>query len=638
MLIVPFISAALYAQTDTRQVREALAVSCVSPEVVSHQLREFLHAKAPRFAIPESKPAWEAQATKLRKSLLDEVVFRGWPRDWVESTTKFEDLGAIPGGPGYRMRKLRYEIVPGFYSTAILYLPESAGGKAPAILNVNGHVGAPGKAVEYKQKRCINQALQGIVNLNLEWPGHGELTAAENSHWYGAHLDLAGANAVGFFYLAMRRGLDFLYDYPGVDRARIGMTGLSGGGWQTIWLSALDERVFAAVPVAGYSSVLARIETAGLGDIGDIEQNPTDFYTYADYSHLTALRAPRPTLLVYNAEDDCCFRAPLVKRDIFDGVASLFRLFDRERAFGWHENSDPSTHNYQLDNRMQAYRFFARHFGLPEPAAEIPVDPQIKSFDELRVGIPAGNLTIAALARKLAAFTTHPETAAAPADGRAVLKETVRYRPPLLRSAWALANTKNKGLESIAYEFRFDDGLSAAGVWLKAVTTPASAPVTILLNDEGKKAAAADASERLNRGEQVLALDVLFTGDGSPKPAAYNYSHVMSGAGVRPLGMRAAQLIAIANWVRRTNRAPMRIETTGMRSQVTAVIAAALAPKIFSHCISRAGVESLRYLLDKPVAYQNAPELFCFNLLREFDLDQLEAMAAPCRFEKTASQ
>src|SRR2546422_7998332 len=33
-----------------------------------------------------------------------------------------------------------------------------------------------------------------------------------------------------------------------------------------------------------------------------------------DYTHLTAMMAPRPTLLIYDAEDDCCFRAPLVKR------------------------------------------------------------------------------------------------------------------------------------------------------------------------------------------------------------------------------------------------------------------------------------------------------------------------------------
>jgi len=58
----------------------------------------------------------------------------------------------------------------------------------------------------------------------------------------------------GLFYLAMRKGLDYLASQPNVDSKRLGVTGLSGGGWQTAVLSGLDERVVAAVPVAGFSS------------------------------------------------------------------------------------------------------------------------------------------------------------------------------------------------------------------------------------------------------------------------------------------------------------------------------------------------------------------------------------------------
>jgi len=48
--------------------------------------------------------------------LLQEVVFHGWPDEWVNSPPKFEDIGVIETGQGYRLRKLRYEIVPGFQS------------------------------------------------------------------------------------------------------------------------------------------------------------------------------------------------------------------------------------------------------------------------------------------------------------------------------------------------------------------------------------------------------------------------------------------------------------------------------------------------------------------------------------------
>ena len=237
--------------------------------------------------------------------------------------TKVRRLGVIPGN-GYQMRKLRYEIVPGFQSTAILYEPLNLHGKVPAILNVNGHVGPPGKSIEYKQKRCITLARNGILALNLEWLSFGELGDEFNQHWYGAHLDLVGANELGLFYLAMRRGLDYLYEHPNTDRARLGMSGLSGGGWQTIILSSLDERVRVAVPVAGFSSIMPRVEAREYGDIGDVEQSATDLFDGRDYTWLAALMAPRPTLLAYNAEDDCCFRAAMVKPGCLRCYPALF--------------------------------------------------------------------------------------------------------------------------------------------------------------------------------------------------------------------------------------------------------------------------------------------------------------------------
>jgi dienelactone hydrolase len=595
------LAASLTAQTTPRQLHRFLDPSLQSPDLVNYQLRRYLRAKVPKLAVPPSARQWTKDSQTLRRRILDEVVFQGWPREWVDSPLRVEDAGLIPTGPGYRLRKLRYEIVPGFWSSALLYEPDPLPAKAPAILNVNGHVGAPGKAVEYKQKRCINYARRGILALNLEWLSYGELSGAENAHWFGAHLDLAGANAVGLFYLAMRKGLDYLWDHPNADRARLGVTGLSGGGWQTIVLSSLDDRVAVAVPVAGYASSVSRLERPG--DIGDIEQNPTDLLTIADYPHLTAMRAPRPTLLVYNAEDDCCFRAPLVKPYIFDHVRPFFALYQHPDYLAWHENLDPADHNYQLDNRRQSYRFFTTHFGLPVTEAEIPVDAEVKSPEDLTVGLPKDNLTILGLARKLAA-RSRPGTD---------LARTVRYQPVAVAEAWALGNSKSKGLETRSWRFDFSNGLSATAVWFQALAASGSAPATIVLNDSGKKASAAEVSDRINRGDQVLTVDLLFTGDAAPQnPGPYAYAQMIASAGDRPLGLEAAQLIALARWL----AAPkVRLETTGPRSHVIARVAAQLEPTLFSELAAHSGLPSLRHLLDTPVEYRSAPDLFCFGLV-----------------------
>ncbi|MGC8791843.1 MAG: acetylxylan esterase [Bryobacteraceae bacterium] len=609
----------LLAQAETREVARLLEPALHSPYAVAFQLRQYLIARTP--GLPQASARWPETARQLRERVLREIVFHGWPSEWIQARARFEDAGLLPGGQGYRMRKLRYEIVPGFWSTAILYEPDPLRERVPAVLNVNGHVGAPGKAVEYKQKRCIQQARHGVLALNLEWIGMGELVHKENAHWFGAHLDLVGANAVGLFYLAMRRGLDFLWDHPAVDRERIAMTGLSGGGWQTIVLSALDERVRLAAPVAGYAAAVSRIERPA--DIGDIEQNATDLLTLADYSTLTALRAPRPTLLIYNAEDDCCFRAPLVKPYIYDAVRPFFEATGAAAAFAWHENTDPSTHNYQLDNRRQFYRFLNTHFGTSLPLDEGELARELRSFEELAVGVPEDNLTILGLARKLAKGLQQPQRPAP--EARAALARVLRYQPTGVRHAWAISNTKNKGLETRRYRFDFQNGLSATGLWIEAIAAPAGAPATIVLDDNGKKAAAALVADRVNRGERVLAADLLFFGDAAPeKPASYAWTQLIATLGERSLGVQVAQLMALAAWL--DPPAPVRVEACGMRSQVIALAAAALEPSRFREVRVRNGIASLRHLLDAPVEYRAAPELFCLDLYREFDIASLEAL------------
>jgi hypothetical protein len=352
-------------------------------------------------------------------------------------------------------------------------------------------------------------------------------------------------------------------------------------------------------------------------------------FSEIDYSHLTAMRAPRPTLVIHNADDDCCFRAAIAKPDNFDAVLPFFRLYGQEDRLQWHENTDPSTHNYQLDNRMASYRFFAKHFGLPEVRQEIPVGGEIKSAGELTVGLPVDNLTVLGVARKLAQRIVR----SAP-PSRETLEHTVRYHPVDIERAWMTGSTKRKGLETLSYRFAFTNQLSATGIWLKAITSPATAPATIVIRDAGRKAAQAEVSDRVNRGEQVLALDLLFTGDmQAPKvPGFHGFVQFLAAQGERPLGMEAAQLVAVTRWLQKASgRRAVRLESAGMRSQVIALVAAALAPDLFSEVVIREGMPSLRYLLDAPVGYQSAPDLFCLDLYKRFDLDLLAKLAAPAR-------
>ena len=632
-LVLPSLA---FAQADASSLAEILREEILPPAIALQQLREHIVARVAKPPAPSSAAEWSETAGRLRQRLLSDVVFHGWPKAWVDAPPRFEETGVIEAS-GYRIRKLRYEIVPGFYSAALLYEPSTAepskaAGKRPAVLNVNGHVGPPGKSVEYKQKRCITLAQNGVLALNLEWLGFGELQARGNSHWYAGHLDLVGTHELGLFYLAMRRGLDYLYERADVDRERIGMTGLSGGGWQTIVLSALDERVRATAPVAGFNGMGAKAVARAYGDTGDPEQSAADLFESADYTHLAALLAPRPALLAFNAEDDCCFRAGMVKPVIEKPVRAIYELYGRGGELVWHENRDPGTHNYQLDNREQAYHFFSRAFRIPPIATDSPqAASELHSYDELFVGLPADNLTILDLARRLASgFERKPGP---PEAARARLTQVVRYRPARIESAWLVASTHRQGVETASYVLRASDGLSASAVWLKADAARPDAPATIVLHDDGRTQSASELADRVNRGEQVLALDLAFLGGAWSDRETRRLLQNLNGLGERPVGLQAAELVAVVRWLstRSAAAAPPRVETSGIRSQLAALVTAALEPRLFSEIVVRDGMKSLGVALEKPVEYMDAPELFCLDLYKEFDVDSLAALAAPTR-------
>jgi hypothetical protein len=52
---------------------------------------------------------------------------------------------------------------------------------------------------------------------------------------------------------------------------------------------------------------------------------------------------------------------------------------------------------------------------------------------------------------------------------------------------------------------------------------------------------------------------------------------------------------------------------------------------MFSTLATYNGMQSLKYLLDKPVTYLAAPDLFCLDLYKNFDIDRLVLVTAPTR-------
>ncbi|MHB1960025.1 MAG: alpha/beta hydrolase family protein [Acidobacteriaceae bacterium] len=646
--------ASVHAQANSKLVDPLLEQNLQSQSLVADELRHFMLKRVPPLVVPADAKQWNHEEVRIRAHMLS-VLYHGWPLQWIDSAPKFEKVGVIEGH-AYRIIKIRYEIVPGFESTALLYEPKHMSGEMPAILNVNGH-GPGGKAVEHLQKRCINQARRGILALSLEWLDYGELNAPGNAHGYAGLLELSGHSGAGLFYLAMRRGLDYLYDDPAVDRSRIGLTGLSGGAWQTILLGSLDTRIGPAAAVAGFSTLTTSIEHP---EYHDIEQNAADIRMGTDYAQLDAARAPRPTLLIYNAMDNCCFRAGIVKQGVYSDIKPFFRLYDKPNNLRWHLNLDPGTHNYGIDNREASYKFFDSAFHLDVSAKEYAdTDSEVRSYSDLVVGLPKDNLTILGLAQSFAKEIHHEVPAQHGTQWaesqQTLLRKVVRYTPVTVGHAWPISATHEKGLESRAYRFEFSNGLSATGVLFRAISIPETAPTTILMSDLGMSSTMVDVANDVDRGQRVLVLDPLFFGENIPgtAPGVPQFAQLLNGIGERPLGLEAAQVTAVVRWLgkyldhgtptsgslelnQNTPIQPVRIITIGPRSETVAMVAAAIEPELFTKLEARKAISSLIYAFDHPLTYDETPELMCLDLYRDFDFNTLAAIASPVKVDLSA--
>lgn len=195
---------------------------------------------------PLDIPAW------IRKNLHLDAVHLG---DLDMHIVKTIDLD------GLVVHNILFQSQLGVYVPANLYVPKGEG-PFPAIINSHGHW--PGaKKGQIVQQTAQLLARNGYVCLNMDAWGAGERGSNHIHEYHGASLGSSlldlGIPLMGMQLLDNQRAIDLLQSLPYVDPNRIGATGASGGGNQTWWLTALDDRIKAAVPVVSVGTFEAYI-------------------------------------------------------------------------------------------------------------------------------------------------------------------------------------------------------------------------------------------------------------------------------------------------------------------------------------------------------------------------------------------
>ena len=573
------------------------------------ELKMFLAKALPDFKAPRNPKKWNRAAARLRKLALDRVFLRGYTRSAVDTPPRVVWGDVLHPDPSYRIRKLRYEAYPGYWIPALLYEPIGIRGPLPVGVMYMGH-GIIGKAG--CQIHCVNMVRRGMLAMTPEFIGMGELSG-DIYHSRQAHLAMTGLAGTGLMYLALKKGLDVVLAHRQADRRRVAVTGCSGGGWQAIVIAALDPRVTLCVPVAGYTSMQARLGV--VEDIGDLEQVPVDMATVLDYQDMTAMVAPRPLLQILNENDDCCFATVRAKPVIVDAIRPVYRAFGAEDRLEFYNNIVPGTHNYEAASRGQFYRFLNKHFRLSTPEEDIHRSEDILPSHQLDMGLPAEQESFLSLARKrayaLCAGRVQVQTATERAKLRHSIKEVIRL--PLYRAVDRVLCRRG---DQHQHALRM-------GEWtvpMTAFTPQGDLEVELWLADSGR----AHFTVPPDGKRKVYAADIFDTGENQYSVAR---KMMLEGAGHRLLGIQVAQILALADWASRQSvSGRVHVVASGYVISTATLIAAALRPERFSRLSLNNILGSLKSLIDWAEKYEQRQSLFCFGILEVCDLPDLQPL------------
>ena len=442
-----------------------------------------------------TQAAAEKARQPLRARLEESLGFRRlpWPPN-LQATVS----GVVPV-QGYRIEKVVFQTLPGSWAPGHLYLPATSEAPAPAVLFYNGHWWPDSKSRPDFQAFCINMARMGFVVFSFDPFGQGERGVSSRDHRRTESL-LVGLSQQGIAEYETRCALEYLLSRKEVDPKRIGMTGASGGGYNTWITAALDDRISVVVPVVGTSDFFEQIHVTRSLDWYHAAEHchfVPGLIRYANNHELLAMAAPKP-LLIIAASVDQSFPIAGV-RAVHEYGRQLYSAFGAGEKIGLFEDREEG-HGYQKAKRQAAYGWFLRWLmnrgdgqPVPEPATvTLPFDsPELRCFPKGRKE-PAGPAIIEAvkrLAQKLPSATLEK-----------VMGEMPRPVPIMYRTVPGV------GLQRSL--FRTQAGIEVPAFVIKPGNSPETG-ILVAVDDRGKEALASDplVLEAIKRGWAALCID-----------------------------------------------------------------------------------------------------------------------------------
>jgi len=263
-----------------------------------------------------SREEWQTWRRKTRRKLKAligyDTMVQAAPRPRI---TEEKDCG------DYLRQRIELFTEPDILLCAYVLIPKGRPGPHPVAVAPHGHgiggklgvagcVEFPEVAESIRTNNCdygVQFVRAGFIVFCPDARGFGERREEDMRNdlmsssclWINNMAYPLGQTLTGMWTWDLHRLIDYIEGRDDCRADRIGCAGLSGGGHQTLWASALDERIRCAV-VSGY---LYGYKEALL----DLHQCQCNYvphlYEYVDMGDIAALIAPRPLLVETGTED-----------------------------------------------------------------------------------------------------------------------------------------------------------------------------------------------------------------------------------------------------------------------------------------------------------------------------------------------
>lgn len=204
-----------------------------------------------------SVAAFERDASSMREQVRSML---GWPLAMDSDRGSRSDSASVPAAKVIYVSEdklgsiYRVEVEAGFGLTTygILFIPKKEG-PHPLVISQHGGWGTPELCSGFygdtnyndMTRRVLQRGIAVFAPQLLLW--NPDAYGPEfHRHQYDKQLKHVGSSIAAVEMYKIQRAIDYFISRPDIDHSKIGMIGLSYGGFYTMFTAALDTRIKAA--------------------------------------------------------------------------------------------------------------------------------------------------------------------------------------------------------------------------------------------------------------------------------------------------------------------------------------------------------------------------------------------------------